>query len=140
MSVTFSQYSKSLDRPDGPVDLEEAKDIVLAYRNGQRDEYSSDQDPFAISLFNFCRDNNNFIQVAMDSKTDYRVSLECRFTKRLWKISWRSTYSKDYFVPELKDIMDLVTSFYTMEIEEFRTYFDSLAFKESKWVGLASAG
>lgn len=131
MSITFDQYNESLNRAPGPVDFDEAKQIIKAYIDGQKDKYESEQEPFAISIFHFSRDNNNFIEIAIDTKEKYRLLLECRYRKKLWKFSWLSMYRKDYHIPTIQDLNNLVAEFYQMEIEQYRQYFEELPFKES---------
>ena len=142
MSITFDQYSESLIRKPGSVSLDEAKEIVAAYVSGQKDSYESDQEPFAISIFNFSRDNHNFIEIAIDTKDLYRFLLECRYRKTIWKFSWSATYRKDYHIPTIHDLKNLVAKFYEMDIEEYRQYFDNLPFKESKslMLGIGAGG
>ena len=132
MSITFDQYNESLNRNSGPVSLDEAKEIVTDYVCGQKDSYKSDQEPFAISIFSFRRDNHNFIEIAIDTKELFRLLLECRYRRKIWKFSWFSTYRKDYHIPTINVLNDLVTKFYEMEVEEYRQYFDNLPFKATK--------
>ena len=139
MEITFDQYSKSINRLEGAVDLAEAYQIVSEYIAGQKESYESEDDPFAISIFAFQRDNNNFLEIAIDSKTLFRVRLQCRCTKKIWKLSWRSTYDKDLHVPSAEEIRSIVRKFFQEEMEAFRLYFDDLPYKESKYYAIGAA-
>ncbi|MCG8400363.1 MAG: hypothetical protein MJA84_02080, partial [Firmicutes bacterium] len=96
----------------------------------------------AISIFSFSRDNKDFIEIAIDTKDKYRLLLECRYQKKLWKISWSSTYRKDYHIPSIEDLNKLVSLFYEMEIDGYRQYFEALPFKESSplMLGVGAGG
>jgi hypothetical protein len=133
MEISFDQFSQSVEVPDGIVSLTVAKDIVDQYIAGQQDSYESEDSPFAISMFAFRKNRKEFIEIAIDSKTDYRVRIECQRPRKLLFLSWLSSYSKDLHVPTVKNIQEIVEHFYQMSSEEFYSYFTSLPYKESKF-------
>ena len=115
MTVTY-QGRKSGNNYCTPVSYYRDDDAVYCFTNGKW-------------RFNFSRDNHNFIEIAIDTKDLYRFLLECRYRKTIWKFSWSATYRKDYHIPTINDLNTLVAKFYTMELEEYRQYFDNLHYR-----------
>ena len=139
MTVTFDQFSESVNVPDGAVSLSMAEKIIDQYVEGQKNSYQSIDDPFAISIFSFRKSMKEFIEIAIDSNSDFRVRYECKHYKRFWFFNFLSTFDKDLYVPEIDNIKDVVRSFYILTNDDFFRYFDSLPYKESKFVAIGTA-
>jgi len=129
MQITFDQYSNSLKRASGPVTLDEAKQIIAEYISSQKEKYESDQEPFAFSIFSFSRDKRNFIEIAIDSKNEYRIKLECQQKNSFSIFSWKSRLFKEYHITTKDELNNLVEVFYNMEIDKYKEYFSKQPFK-----------
>jgi len=138
MRVTFDQFSESVKVQEGAVSLTMAEKIIDQYVEGQKNSYQSIDDPFAMSIFAFRKSMKNFIEIAIDSKSDFRVRYECKHYKRFWGFNFLSTFDKDLYVPEINNVKYVVRGFYTLSNDDFFKYFSSLPYKESKFVPIGS--
>ena len=91
-----------------------------------------------MSIFAFRKSMKNFIEIAIDSKSDFRVRYECKHYKRFWGFNFLSTFDKDLYVPEINNVKYVVRGFYTLSNDDFFKYFSSLPYKESKFVPIGS--
>ena len=138
MTVTFDQFSESVKVQEGAVSLTMAEKIIDQYVEGQKNSYQSIDDPFAMSIFAFRKSMKNFIEIAIDSKSDFRVRYECKHYKRFWGFNFLSTFDKDLYVPEINNVKYVVRGFYTLSNDDFFKYFSSFPYKESKFVPIGS--
>ena len=131
MKLDFSQAQRNIDRPDGDVSLDEAIKIVEIYVSSQKDFWESADDPFAISIFSFAKDRKNFIELAIDSKTDFRARLVCPIPKEFLFLRWMGEYSKEWHIPTEVELIQIVKHYFQMNDEAMQSYFDKLPYKLS---------
>lgn len=131
MNRTF--YSCSIDGANNEreVDVLEAMNILSDYISRQKARYDSDVEATADSLFGFSIDNSEFIEISIDGKGEYRIKLECKRIKSIWKFSWNSLYQKEYHINDKLHLNDLIKEFFTKNINAYRDHFDAQDFMES---------
>lgn len=129
MDITFEQLHRSIDRDDAKVSFEEAKDIILQYINGQKDSYESDDAPFASSIFSFSKAWNDYITISIFGKQNFHILLSCRYTKKLWNFTYRSTFDREYTVPSYSDLVHLVRLYFITPTEEYKEIYSKQRYK-----------
>jgi hypothetical protein len=126
-------YSCSIDgaKAERVVESNSALEILDSYLAKQKEKYESDVEAIADSMFGFSINRSDFIEISIDSKTEYRIKLECKFKKKLWFFSWNSLYQKEYHVNVIDALKELITKFFENEVGIYKEQFDSLPFKVS---------
>jgi hypothetical protein len=71
------------------------------------------------SMFGFSLDERKFIEIAMETDAKFRVKLE--MPGRLWGV-----YQKEITIEPLTKLYDIVGHFFTMPVDEFKKYFETL--------------
>lgn len=130
MDIEFDQYTRSIDRDDGVVSLEEAKDIIRQYIDGQKEFCESDEEPFAVSLFAFRKAWYDYLEISIMGKQDLRITFACRYTKRFFKFTYRSSFMLEYKVPAYSDLVHLVRLYYSTPTEQYKEIYSRQRYKK----------
>lgn len=109
----------------GPVTLAQALGIIDKYSARQVGSFCSGEEAFSRSVFGFSLDDSRFIEIAMETESRFRVRLEMPVSKRFLFLTLPSTYQKEIVVDGLERLHDITTHFFSTDLDEFKTYFES---------------
>ena len=104
----------------GVVTKEEAIQIVDKFAAMQVGLQGTPEEVVSKSMFGFSLDEHRFIEIAMETDAKFRVKLE--MPGRLWGV-----YQKEITIGALTKLHDIVEHFFTMPVDEFKKYFETVA-------------
>ena len=103
----------------GVVSKEEAIQIVDKFAAMQVGLQGTPEEVVSNSMFGFSLDEHRFIEIAMETDAKFRVKLE--MPGRLWGV-----YQKEITMGALTRLHDIVEHFFTMPVDEFKEYFETV--------------
>jgi hypothetical protein len=103
----------------GVVTKEEAIQIVDKFAAMQVGLQGTPEEVVSNSMFGFSLDEHRFIEIAMETDAKSRVKLE--MPGRIWGV-----YQKEITMGALTRLHDIVEHFFTMPVDEFKEYFETL--------------
>jgi hypothetical protein len=103
----------------GVVTKEEAIQIVDKFAAMQVGLQGTPEEVVSKSMFGFSLDEHRFIENAMEMDAKFRVKLE--MPGRLWGV-----YQKEITMGALTKLHDIVEHFFTMPVDEFKEYFETM--------------
>jgi hypothetical protein len=103
----------------GVVTKEEAIQIVDKFAAMQAGLQGTPEEVVSKSMFGFSLDEHRFIEIAMETDAKFRVKLE--MPGRLWGV-----YQKEITIGALTKLHDIVEHFFTMPVDEFKNYFETV--------------
>ena len=103
----------------GGVSKEEAIQIVDKFAAVQVGLQGTPEEVVSKSMFGFSLDEHRFIEIAMETDAKFRVKLE--MPGRLWGV-----YQKEITIEALTKLHDIVEHFFTMPVDEFKRYFETV--------------
>jgi hypothetical protein len=109
----------------GIVTKDQALEIIDKYSAMQVGLKGSAEEVVSKSLFGFSIDDRRFIEIAMETESRFRVKLEMPESKRLLFIPISSIYQKEIVVEGLNQLHDITTHLFSMNLDDFKTYFES---------------
>jgi hypothetical protein len=118
--ITYYGLDTSLKTIEhGVVSKEEAIQIVDKFAAMQVGLQGTREEVVSKSMFGFSLDERKFIEIAMETDAKFRVKLE--MLGRLWGV-----YQKEITIEPLTKLYDIVGHFFTMPVDEFKKYFETL--------------
>lgn len=125
MDTTRIWYTVGLDGPqeEHPVNCEDAQRITHEYITQLKEIYETDAELIRDSCFGFCTDKDNFLEISLDSKAEFRVKFECRTEKSLIGIKRTATFSQAYKTGKVADLDSLIHHFFAFDLDQFKLFF-----------------
>jgi hypothetical protein len=118
--ITYYGIDESLKTVEhGVITKEDALQAVDKFAAMQVGLHGSAEEVVAKSMFGFSIDEKRFLEIAMDTDKKFRVKLE--MPGRLW-----SVYQKEITIEGLPKLHDIVEHFFTVPLDEFKSYFETV--------------
>ncbi len=124
-NITFYSINESFETVEhGPVTKEQALQIVDKYAAMQVGLEGSAEDVVSKSLFGFSLDEQRFIEIAVETESQFRVKLEMPESRRILFLPMTSIYQKEITISRLEHLRDITTHFFDLPLEGFKRYFE----------------
>jgi hypothetical protein len=120
---SINQYSEIEEHK---MDLAAALERVDSFVHYLKESYDLDAEMISASMFGYSHENrNNFIEVSLDGKAEFRVKLEFQLPKKLWFLKWNGLYQVEKQFFDVAALKRLVTGFYQNDLADFKPIFEA---------------
>ncbi len=75
------------------------------------------------SLFGFSHDEKRFVEIAMETKSTFRVKLEMPVPKRILGMPLSTLCQKEIKIEGIERLHEITTQYFDMNLDDFRQYF-----------------
>ena len=125
MDKTHIWYTMSLDGPqdEHPVTCADALQTTHDYIRRLKAYYETDAELIRDSQFGFCIDKDNFLEISLDSKSEFRIRFECQTEKSFIGLKRKATFSREYRTGQIADLDSIVHHFFAFDLDQFKAYF-----------------
>jgi len=110
----------------GAVTLEHAYDILEKYIKVQKGLCGDAGYVTSRSLFGFSVDDKNFIEIYVDDEKTYRMMFEYVDNSQPSFAGSSGIYQKEIKVSTKDKLKEIINSFFTHKLDEFKAYYDGL--------------
>jgi len=135
MDKTHIWYTVSLDGPqdEHPVTCEDAIQITHDYISCQKEYYETDAELIKDSRFGFCIDNKNYIEISIDSKSEFRILFEYQEEKSFVMFKWEETFSRECKTSQITTLDNIIHHFFSCDFDQFKSFFLSQILPDKSW-------
>jgi len=125
MDNTRIWYTVSLDGPqdEHPATCAHALQITHDYIARLQAYYETDAELVRDSQFGFCVDKHNFLEISLDSKSEFRIRFECQTEKSFIGLKRKATFSREYQIGQIADLYNIIHHFFAFDLDQFKAYF-----------------
>jgi hypothetical protein len=126
MKRIFYGLNDRLETQEREMPLDHAFEKMDSYLHYLKDKYDSVEQAVAASMFGFTHENqNNFIEINLDSKEEFRIKLEFQIPKKWLIFKWHGLYQLERNIHDFDGLKNLVRSFYEKDIFAFQKDFEA---------------
>lgn len=125
----ISYYSMDEDLntvENGIVTKQQAMDIIDKYILAQDIPTETGEQAVANSMFGFSINSDTFIELALDTRDEFRIKFETPETKKLAFIKIPGLFQKEKFTQDKEELKRIAAEFFDLSHDEFKDYFKSL--------------
>lgn len=106
-----------------PVNCRQAIQITHEYIGNLKDYYETDAELIKDTCFRFCIDQSNFLEITIDSKSEYRVRFECQIEGALAGLTGKETFTRTYKSNTVIDLDNIIHHLFAFDPKHFKAFF-----------------
>lgn len=114
--------------PNGPqeqhlVNCRQAIQITHEYIGSLKDYYETDAELIRDTCFRFCIDKNNFLEITLDSRSEYRVRFTCQIERPFLGSTRKENFARTYKTNTVIDLDNVIHHLFAFDPVHFKAFF-----------------